>query len=117
MFSDQSPTENILYFTVFMCAMLILFDSSQDLPRRNNAALASCVWRENCRGPDLLFSAAPAKIYGDSGEEDGCLKLFMFGGCVCVELGLPFLVFEWKIIPKVFPCADFGELKKFVTLL
>lgn len=70
MFSNQSPAENIFYFTVFKCVMLMLFDFSQDLPRRNNAAFASCVWRENCRGPDLLFSAAPAKIYGNSGEED-----------------------------------------------
>lgn len=114
-----------------MCSVLKIFYFSQDISRRNNAAFASCLWRENCRRPDLLLSPAPAKIHGNSGEEDECLKMFIFGGCICgrklslrcicVELTLlfpsTFFTLKWKIIPKVFSRAIFGENKKFVTLL
>lgn len=68
-----------------MHSMLKIFYFSQDISRRNNTAFASCLWRENCRRPDLLFSPAPAKIYGNSGEEDECLKLFIFGACICAR--------------------------------
>lgn len=131
-FSNQSFIENIFYFCIFMCAILKIFDFSQDFSRRNNTAFASCRWREGCRRPDLLFSPAPVKIYGNSGEEDVRLKLFIFGGCICgrklslccicLELALPFpspfftLLLRWKIIPNLFPHAIFDENKNIVTL-